>query len=417
MAVHVSNDASTPASREHFIPLRKTDLVRLLTDDHRLLPYERVPFGQFCELVGATIHHAYHGRLEELKAAYAPFDPDADPPPLSLPSGPERERLAATLFEQFEALLERANYRLLPRAELEAALRSTSEGGVNLQVDFSIFDRLEVFVRGETQAQHTRHRWRNFHRAEQFAVPTYQRLALLFRLKKTSELTQPLDSQAVVLKLFKNIPKVDVETLLPGSRIRMTLLDRGRILLPTVSGLALTAFKVINGAAAIALATVHELLGFLGLVGGTLGYGLRSFFGYLQTKDKYTLTLTRSLYYQNLDNNAGVLFRLLDEAEEQEFRETVLAWWLLHQCGSGGTTEQQLDEQAEAWLRDSCSLNVDFEVADALDKLQRMNLAHRSADQRWRSVGLKPALETLDRAWDECYAFHQPKILQLRRAA
>ena len=36
---------------------------------------------------------------------------------------------------------------------------------------------------------------------------------------------------------------------------------------------------------------------------------------------QYQLNLTQSLYYQNIDNNAGALFRLLNEAEEQEFRE------------------------------------------------------------------------------------------------
>jgi hypothetical protein len=53
---------------------------------------------------------------------------------------------------------------------------------------------------------------------------------------------------------------------------------------------------------------------------------MRSVLGYLQTKDKYRLVLTRRLYYQNLDNNAGVFFRVLDEAEEQEFREAILAY-------------------------------------------------------------------------------------------
>ena len=69
---------------------------------------------------------------------------------------------------------------------------------------------------------------------------------------------------------------------------------------------------------------VVNLASVLGLVGGTIGYGIRSFYGYLNTKNKYQLSLTESLYYQNLDNNAGVFFRLLDEAEEQENCESML---------------------------------------------------------------------------------------------
>ena len=41
------------------------------------------------------------------------------------------------------------------------------------------------------------------------------------------------------MKLFKDIPRQDLDMLLPGTRFRMTLLDRGKILLPTLSGLAI----------------------------------------------------------------------------------------------------------------------------------------------------------------------------------
>ena len=410
------HDCERAAALEHFIPLRKADLVRMLREDAALPVQEREQFDQFCELVAATIHHDYHGRLEDLKEAYASFDPDADPRPRVEATPTEREELAGELFTRFESLLERANYRRLSRQDLEQALRATSVGGVNLSVDFKIFERLEVFVRGESTGCRTRRRWRKFLRSEDVPVPTYERLALIFRLRSGSGAAQKLDANSVALKLFKSIPKEDVEMLLPGSQVRMTLLDRGRILLPTVSGLTLTAVKLLQGAATLALATVNELLGFLGLIGGAIGYGIKSFFGYLRTKDKYTLTLTRSLYYQNLDNNAGVLFRLLDEAEEQEFREAVLAWSLLHRNGSRGATEQELDQHAEGWLRERCSLTVDFEVGDALGKLERMNLAHRSAN-RWHAVSLPAALETLDRAWDECFAYNKPTVLPLRRAA
>ena len=87
----------------------------------------------------------------------------------------------------------------------------------------------------------------------------------------------------------------------------------------------------------LAFAGLYGILAFLGLVGGTLGYGLKSFLGYLRAKDKYQLHLTRSLYYQNLDNNGGVLFRLLDEVEEQDFREAALAYFLLwRKAGTSG---------------------------------------------------------------------------------
>ena len=45
------------------------------------------------------------------------------------------------------------------------------------------------------------------------------------------------------------------------------------------------------------------------------------------TKRRYMLNMTQSLYYQNLDNNAGVLLRLLEEGEQQEACEAILAYF------------------------------------------------------------------------------------------
>ena len=122
---------------------------------------------------------------------------------------------------------------------------------------------------------------------------------------------------------------MDLEMLLPGTRVQMSLVDRTKIVLPTLSGLSLTIWKLLTGAVAVAAGGMYDGLALCGLVGGSIGYGLRSFHGYLQTKQRYQLSLTESLYYQNLDNNAGVLMRLVDEAEEQENRETLLAWFFL----------------------------------------------------------------------------------------
>ena len=118
--------------------------------------------------------------------------------------------------------------------------------------------------------------------------------------------------------------------------------------------------------------------------------------GYLRTKDKYQLNLTRSLYYQNLDNNAGVLFRILDEAEEQECREVILAYALLRRrAGEIGWTEDELDAATERFLHDALGFAVDFEVADALQKLVRLGCASVDETGRWRAVSLNAAQESL----------------------
>lgn len=389
---------------ENFIPLRKADLRRRLIDDPILTAAQREQLEQFCRLLEAAVHYDYAQLLGQLKDAYAPFDPDADTiRERTLPAA-QRDERADDFFDAFIDMVARANYQNVPHTQLDEALAQASAFGVNLVVDLGVFQRLEIFARGNAVVKRrlprTWLRWAS--RAVE--VPVYQRLALVFRLKQHPRLGGQVDTDTIYLKLFKDIPQPDLEMLLPGTQVRMTWLDQGKIVLPTLSGLGLAAHKIATGVALFTLSSVYGALALLGLVGGTLGYGVRSFFAYLNTKEKYQLSLTRSLYFQNLDNNAGVMFRLLDDAEDQEFREAILAYFLLWKHGGRqGWTVEQLDRAAEEFLMQSCAVQVDFEVSDALHKLAAMKLVEPVAGVRWRALELDEALATLDATWDAIF--------------
>ena len=159
----------------------------------------------------------------------------------------------------------------------------------------------------------------------------------------------------------------------------------------------------MRSAVVLTFAGAYGILGFIGFVGGTIGYGVKSFFGYLRTKDKYQADLTRNLYYQNLDNNAGVLFRLLDEVEEQEFREAILAYALLQQpLHPNGMTPEELDEAAERLLFAATDMHVDFEVCDAIKKLKRLELV-QERNGYLKAVPVYIAQMRLDAMWDSFY--------------
>jgi hypothetical protein len=394
------------ANREHYIPIRKTDLIELLSSDAQLPSADQEQFRRFCRGLVATLHCEYHARLEELKDAYAYFDPDSDTEPLEAHTDEERNQQIERLFDKFIALLERANFKRLSHEDLNAALHKASDWGINLEVNFDVFDRLEIFARGDIVGQRTRRRWRNWLRVQEVTVPLYQRLVVILRLKDHAEKTSFVDTESVYIKIFKEIPKVDLEMLLPGTRVKLSLADRGKIVLPTVSGIALTAWKFLQGALTLALSSAYNSIAFLSLVVGTLGYGVRSFFGYLQTKQKYQLNLTQSLYYQNLDNNAGALFRLLNEAEEQEFREAVLAYFfLLTRAGATGWNREHLDDAIEEFLEERAKIKVDFEIGDAVDKLVHFQLIEHRGDGLLSAVPLREARAALDRVW--AHASHE----------
>ncbi|MDG1873130.1 MAG: TMEM143 family protein [Mariniblastus sp.] len=406
-------EPTAPVPREHFIPIRQSDLIDRLGS--QLQGLQKGPFDEFSRLLAATFHYEFHLQMSKLKNAYATLDPDRDTlvisdAQLSLRCS-DRVDVTTEFFDSAVKLLERANFSRLSQADIEATTHAASDWGVNLQVDFELFDRLEVYARGDGVGTKIRKRLRNLYRDEVIEVPVYQRLVVIFKLRDGTSLGACADSNRVYLKLFKGIPKIDLDMLLPGTRVKISRLDQGKIILPTLSGIVLALIKIIKGVALLASATAAGILSFLGILGGTIGYGVKSFLGYLRTKDKYQLNLTRSLYFQNLDNNAGVLCRLLDEAEEQEVREAILAWFLLWaKAPSRGWSEQELDLAAESFLEDEFSIQVDFEIDDALQKLSRLGLVRCDHLRRWTALSLEDAQTQLDGAWDNLFQSNQPPL-------
>ena len=390
---------STPenTSREHFVPLTKAGLVAALVSG--LEPPHQQKFRDFCQMLEATLHYEFHAQLEHLCQAYQGCNPDSDKIAAAMPSQSDDD-----FFPRFEELLKKANFHALSRAAIDQAINAARTWDVVLHVDFDRFEHLVVYARGEATDSATRRSWRTWFRPVEYEVPIYRRLVIAFQLRHDARLEPGEVRDAIYIKLFKNIPHSELDKLLPGGEVRMTWWDRTRVFAPTVTGLAITAYKISKGALLLAFAGVYGMLAFLGLVGGTIGYGARSFFGYLRAKDKYRLKLTRNLYYQNLDNNAGVLFRLLYDAEEQEFSEAALAYFLLWRSNDEAAFSlEELDQKAEALLAEHGCGQVDFEVSDAVAKLRRWGLIEQVEEQRYRAVPINEALALLDTAWDSYF--------------
>jgi hypothetical protein len=191
--------------------------------------------------------------------------------------------------------------------------------------------------------------------------------------------------------MFKDIPRQDLEMVLPGTSLQMPWhqqLKLGGSLIGTfgwgiyslftkltlaITALLTTATTFAISAAEFALFTPLGIL---------LGYGYKQWHGYQITKQQYAKMLVESLYYQNLDNNSGVLTRLLDEAEEQECRETILAYYYLWKYAPPeGWDGKQLDEYIELELQGKLKIKVDFEVGDALEKLEKLHLVGKVGDR------------------------------------
>jgi hypothetical protein len=400
--------------REHFIPLRKSDLVELLCRDKGLPVQEREPFRQFCILVSSVFHFEYLKQLEELKDAYAAFDPDADTRPLKPTPPQERRRCEDELFAKFTALMERANFQRFAREQLQAAVQTVAtEWGIQTHVDLGLFERLEVFARGDVVGRRSRRSWRRLWRREEVPVPMFQRLVLIVKLRPSRRLGPEVKTDAVYLKVLKDIPKPDLDMLLPGARVRLSRTDRALIVYPLVAGVGLMAWNIARSLIGKPVVEAAAAAG-LGLLSWSAalalaGYGYKSYYSYQVKKQNYSLRLTRALYYHSLDNNTGVLMRVLDEAEEQENRETLLAYFCLWRYAPPeGWTAEQLDDYVELYLEGNAGLKVDFEIGDALAKLERLKIVAKSGNA-YRAQPLAKALEMLDWTWDNYFKFNNPE--------
>jgi hypothetical protein len=387
MAAH--NDCS------HFIAVWTTDLVRLLGADSEIAREDHARLGELAHLLQQVYHQYVHRRLSELKNAYAPFDPDSDAVSIRTIKADEKQRLLNDLLSELNWLLDRAHFRHLSREDIEPMLESSSDWGIRMEVDFSAFDHCAIFVRGEAFEKRLLRAWRTFFRQEEVEVPIFRRLVLILKLRPNPKLGRTVETDHVYLKLFKDIPRPDVDMLLPGAKVRLKLLDRSKIGFGLITGLATMAWRMIDDL----LKFVHHFIltdgAIWGLTAGCLGYGYKSYYDYRTTQQAYHLSLTQSLYFQNLDSNAGVLTRLFDEAEEQETRTTLLAYYCLWRySGTNGFTSEELQAALELFLDRYADVSILCEPGEPACKLIRLRLARMEGD-RYYPIPLIEAIDLL----------------------
>jgi hypothetical protein len=421
---------------EAFIPVRVADLVDVLCHetgpalDHPLAEADQASFRRFADAVAEHVHHDYLRRLKRLKADYDPFDPDCDLLALS-PDPIDSKQKLDDLFDQFARLLQQANYRRLSREELEETMRGASQWGVDMRVEWEAFDKLDVYVRGLTTGTRVVRNWKTLFRKREVQVPVFSRVVLMLKQREHKALGKGADTQNVFLKLFKDIPRQDVEMLLPATRIRFGLVDKLRL---SGTGLGMFGFVLFRlaslfgpllkvGAMLTTGAFFSEIFGEQGLVmllavyaplALVGGYAYKTYASYATTRQTYQLQLSKSLYYQNLDNNAGVLYRLLDSAEEQVTRELLLAYFFLWRyAGERGWTANELDERIHGHLSARLGVQVDFDICEAVAKLERAGVVERAGDLL-RAVPVGEATAKVDEAWN---TLAEPDARMTNRAA
>ena len=136
------------------------------------------------------------------------------------------------------------------------------------------------------------------------------------------------------------------------------------------------------------------------------GFLMQQWVKYQRQSLKYQKELTDNVYYRNINNNAGIFDYIIGAAEEQECKEAFLAYYFLGTAPSA-PTQDELDQRIESWLKETFAVDIDFEVDDALAKLDRLGLLRRSGER----LAVPPpaqALVRLDQVWGDYFQFEVP---------
>jgi hypothetical protein len=135
-----------------------------------------------------------------------------------------------------------------------------------------------------------------------------------------------------------------------------------------------------------------------------VGFVMRQWLRYQRQSLKYQKELTDNIYFRNVNNNAGIFDYIIGAAEEQECKEAFLAYYFLSTSPTP-LSEAELDQRIEKWLSEKFSIDIDFEVDDALAKLDRLGLLRRDGDR----LSVPPpadALARLDYHWDNYFQYN-----------
>jgi hypothetical protein len=417
---------TAPPPRDHVIPLRKSDLLDALIAEAGLGADEAAQLRQFGRMLGAVFHYDYFDELECLREAYFYFNPDVDPRARGTGEGLEAAYRALT--DEFGRMLERANFVEVRHEEIARAHAERAFIRVRIKAPLDDFRELRIFRRGRHRESVEIRSWLGLRRRN-VEVEVYDDVVLMVaarpasgmsgdgrrRRKRKDDGARRIRPGAVLLKYFRHIASADLNALFPNVRVVMSLSDQLMLGVPALVGGIPILVKLASTATVLAVVAgfylglsgsvgEEDMKGALAALGGVVALGafaMRQWTRFHRQSLLYQKELTDNVYYRNVNNNAGIFDYIVGAAEEQEWKEAMLAYCFLL-TAPAPLTRAALDARIEDLLARRFGVAVDFEIDDALAKLARLDLLVREGGHL-AVPPLAEALKRLDRFWDDCF--------------
>lgn len=401
-------------TRDSFIPCSKAELAEALARKGGV----DAQFADVARVLAAVLHYETMDELERLKALYRPLDPtDVST------ATPDADAFLAEL----ENILTMANFREFPAADMVAAAEAGTLQDLKVRTTDAGVSRIRFFARGARPAQLDIRRFWGLHRKkldsqildDVLIVIELAREAEKSTAKALARIRRGVRPGAILLKHFGDVPRTDLVTLHPGANPAMKRRDQLILGVPAVAG-GIPLLTQLGPALVVIFTVLAAVFGFegahltddalkraLAALSGLVALGaflMRQRLKFDRQKLFYQKQLADTVYFHTIANNAGVIDGLVSAAEDQDCKEAMLAYHTL--LAGGPMTKDALDAAVEAFLREAFGMDVDFEIGDAMAKLERLKLVTLSGDT-YAAVSTSDALARLDEAWDGYFNYRR----------
>lgn len=410
------------AAGERFIPVPRDALMERLWRADVWPGVDQAEVKTFFRYLVHWRHLSYADRQNAIVAAYFPFNPDRDEVEGVELSAEQLGHKKADFIALLRALLERANYDEIPRERLAQIFSEQNPYGLEFDVDLGEFDEVLVYTRGLTHEVVTPDLLqRTLTRKKPIELAKFQRLFVMLQLKSVDArvaelvrsgmseararkqvlkqrrmLPEGVGSESLHLKLFKKIPRADLEMLFPNTKVKMRSTDKLTLGVTAGGGVGMGVFSTATKLVAAAMSPIGIGMAILGL----FGVAGQQFARLMALRSKYMLQVAQSLYFQNLANNHGVLALLAERGEEEDCKEELL---LYTACALSQVRRADLGEVKtgiERFLAGEFGVAVTFDVNDALERLLADGLIVEEPDGNLRALPPREAALHIDAMWD-----------------
>lgn len=412
-------DTENPETKaEAYIAVRKSDLLKAMIERGSL---DEALFAEFSHVLGCILHYEYFDRLERLRDDYYYFNPDLDHHEHF--DRADVEAAYADLMPLLEDVLKGANFNEIGHEEIESAHCERPILRVALKTSPEDFREVRFFSRGRHRETFEVREWFGL-RKRRVEADVFDNVIIVVATKPPEEMRRKevrryaksqIRAGSVLIKFFRHIAEPDLHVLFPNVRVVLNLRDKLILGIPAIA-IGVPLLINILPTLSVLFLVIGFYLGITGVVSGDDhrkafaalsglvglgGFFFQQWLRYQRQELMYHKTVADNVYFRNIANNGGIFDYIVGSAEQQEWREALLAYGFLLTSKSP-MTSRELDRTIESWLQKRFRIEVNFEAGDAVSKLEHLGLLKREGDAL-SVLPLQAALERMDEVWDNIF--------------